>query len=29
MTEWSEEWNGATELWDADMTECVSKCYPE
>lgn len=26
--EWKEEWNGATELWNADMTECVSKCYP-
>jgi len=27
--EWKEEWNGATELWDANMTKCIYKCYPE
>lgn len=27
--EWSEEWNGATELWDENMNNCIYKCYPE
>jgi len=26
--EWKEEWNGATELWNEDMTKCITKCYP-
>lgn len=26
--EWKSEWNGATELWDANMSKCVTKCYP-
>jgi len=26
--EWEKEWNGATELWNADMSKCIHKCYP-
>ena len=26
---WEKEWNGATELWDANMSNCIYKCYPE
>ena len=24
--EWKEEWNGQTELWNKDMSECITKC---
>jgi len=26
--EWSEDWGGALELWNSDVTECEAKCYP-
>jgi len=25
---WDESWNGATELWDAKMTNCIKKSFP-
>ena len=27
--EWKEEWNGANELWDENVTECKVKTYPK
>tara|TARA_B100000795_G_scaffold268474_1_gene255501 strand:- start:1107 stop:1922 length:816 start_codon:yes stop_codon:yes gene_type:complete len=27
--EWNNDWNGATELWDSNMTKCITKCYPK
>jgi Rps23 Pro-64 3,4-dihydroxylase Tpa1-like proline 4-hydroxylase len=27
--EWNETWNGDTQLWNSDMTECVIKSYPK
>ena len=26
--EWKKDWEGATELWNNDMSNCVVKCYP-
>jgi|TARA_Y100000389_G_C17456944_1_gene518762 Rps23 Pro-64 3,4-dihydroxylase Tpa1-like proline 4-hydroxylase len=26
--EWEKDWEGATELWNNDMSNCVVKCYP-
>lgn len=26
--EWEKDWEGATELWNNDMSNCVIKCYP-
>ena len=23
------EWNGETQLWDKNMDNCITKCYPE
>jgi hypothetical protein len=25
---WKQEWNGQTELWDADVSNCIIKSYP-
>jgi len=27
--DWDKEWNGDTQLWNSDMTECVVKSYPK
>lgn len=27
--EWNTEWNGETQLWDKNMDNCITKCYPE
>jgi hypothetical protein len=27
--DWNKEWNGDTQLWNKDMTECVVKSYPK
>jgi hypothetical protein len=27
--EWNKEWNGDTQLWSKDMTECIVKSYPK
>jgi len=27
--EWNEAWNGDTQLWNSDMTECVIQSYPK
>jgi hypothetical protein len=26
--EWREDWGGALELWNSDVTKCEAKCYP-
>lgn len=26
---WNKEWNGDTQLWNKDMTECIVKSYPK
>ena len=27
--EWNHEWNGDTQLWNEDLTECIKKIYPK